>query len=52
MTIKTLLLLAVLAGAVAGCLPFGSGAPYDRSDMYKNSNGTEQMGAPGSNQRD
>ncbi|HXQ52773.1 MAG TPA: hypothetical protein VN802_16890 [Stellaceae bacterium] len=56
MTAKTLLRLAALALALAAplaaCAPFGSGAPYDQSDKYKNSNGTSDMGSPGSAMRD
>ncbi len=50
--IRCAALAAALAAPVAACAPIFSGAPYDQSDQYKNSNGTEQMGAPGSNARD
>jgi len=55
MTTRSVFRLAILAAALvaplAACIP-GGAAPYDRSDQYKSSNGTEPMGAPGSGARD
>lgn len=45
-------LAATLAVPLAACVPAYTGAPYDRSDQYKNSNGVEPNGAPGSGARD
>jgi hypothetical protein len=45
-------LAVALAAPLAACVPSYTGAPYDKSDQFKNSNGTEQNGAPGSGARD
>jgi hypothetical protein len=55
MKIRSLLRLAVLAemlaASLAACVPFGSGAPYDHSDRFKDSNGNIINGTPGSDAR-
>jgi hypothetical protein len=45
-------LVVALAAPLAACAPAYEGAPYDHSDRYKNSNGTQEMGAPGAAGRD